>query len=138
MKEILILKEKKSINNIQNSKDLFNKIQKINIDYSQENFLLVCLNTTNKILYTENVFKGGLNACLICPKTLFRKALLKNSNSIIIAHNHPSKNLNPSNEDIQIYKDLKEIGDILGLTVLDSIIFNKNEFYSLNDIEVLK
>ena len=133
MKQILILKEKSSINKISSPIDLFKKIKKINIDFSQENFLLICLNTKNKIIYSENIFKGGLNACLICPKTLFRKALLKNSDKIIIAHNHPSKDLNPSDEDIQVYKMLKNAGDILNLKVIDSIIFNKKEFYSLND-----
>ena len=133
MKQILILKEKSSINKISSPIDLFKKIKKINIDYSQENFLLICLNTKNKIIYSENIFKGGLNACLICPKTLFRKALLKNSNSIIIAHNHPSNSLKPSEEDKEVFNKLKEIGDILDLKVLDSIIFNKNKFYSLEN-----
>ena len=135
MNEILILKEGRG--KIKEPRDLFLKIKKINIDYSQENFLVVFLDTKNKFLGCENIFKGGLNACLICPKTLFKRALLNNSDKIIIAHNHPSNDLKPSSEDIQIYKQLKEGGSILNLNVIDSIIFNKKEFYSLNN-EVLK
>ena len=87
----------------------------------------------NKVLSCENIFKGGLNACLICPKTLFRKALLKNAHKIIIAHNHPSKDLKPSSEDKEVYSRLKKAGEILTLKVIDDIIFNKTEFYSLNN-----
>jgi len=131
MKQILILKENKGFSN---PSGVFKSIQKINIDFSQENFLILCLNTKNKLLYSEVIFKGGLNCSLIDPKTLFRKALLKNSNSIIIAHNHPSGDLKPSNEDKEVFNKLKEIGKILDLNVLDSIIFNKKDFYSMEEV----
>ena len=130
MKELVILKE--NTNGIKQPEDIFKNIEKINIDYLQENFLVFYLNTKNNILGSEVLFKGGLNSCLIDPKVIFRKALIKNSNSIIIAHNHPSNDLRPSEEDINSYKELKKIGRILDLNVLDSIIFNKTEFYSLN------
>ena len=136
MIEVLTLKEPKSP--ITSPADLFKKIQKIKVDYTQENFILICLNAKNQVIYNEVVFKGGLDNCLIEPKILFRKALIKNSHSIIFAHNHPSNDLKPSQEDKEVYKTLNEIGEILGLKVLDSIIFNKKEFFSLlNDIEVL-
>jgi DNA repair protein RadC len=56
--------------------------------------------------------------------------LLCNASKIIIAHNHPSNNLNPSQEDLNIYDKLKEGGELLGIKVLDNIIFNKKGFYS--------
>ena len=130
MKELVILKE--NTNGIKQPEDIFKNIEKINIDYLQENFLIFYLNTKNNVLGSEVLFKGGLNSCLIDPKVIFRKALINNSNSIIIAHNHPSNDLRPSEEDINGYKELKKIGRILDLNVLDSIIFNKTEFYSLN------
>ena len=130
MEQLLILKEDKGINS---PIELFKNIKKINIDYNQENFILICLNTKNKIIHKEVLFKGGLNSCLIDFKTLFRSALLNNSNSIIVAHNHPSSSLTPSQEDIKVYDYLKKGCEILNLKILDSIIFNKKEFYSLND-----
>jgi len=130
MKQVLILKENKGFTSAQ---EVFKNIQKININYEQENFLILCLNTKNKLLYSEVIFKGGLTACLICPKTLFRTALKYNSDKIIVAHNHPSEDLTPSCEDKDIFKKLREAGDIIDLKVLDSIIFNKKEFYSLTD-----
>jgi len=136
MKQILTLHENTK-NKISNAEDLFKNIKKININYNQENFILICLNTKNKILKTDILFKGGLNACLIDLKTIFSNALINNSNALIIAHNHPSNSLNPSSEDKEIFKKIKDAGEILGIKVLDSIIFNKKEFYSLNDNENL-
>jgi DNA repair protein RadC len=131
MKQIFILKE--PTGNIKTSSDIFNKIKKFNIDFTRENFIIFYLDTKHKLINSEILFKGGLNSCLIDPKTLFKNALLNDSNSLIIAHNHPTGDLNPSREDKEIYKDLKKIGDLLELRILDSIIFNEKEFYSLND-----
>ena len=131
MKEILIIKE--PIDKIQSASDLFKRIKKIKIDYNQENFILICLNTKNQILKSEVLFMGGLNGCLIDPKVIFRKALLNNSNRIIIGHNHPSNCLKPSEEDEDIYRVLKDLGERLDLRVLDNIIFNKKEFYSFQE-----
>ena len=129
MKELITLKE--SLNNVNDSKELFNKIKKINIDYSQENVIVFYLNSNNGIISSEVLFKGGLNCCVLDPKILFRKALLNNANSLIIAHNHPSGSLAPSEEDILSFKNLIEGAKLLDLALLDSIIFNKEHFYSL-------
>ncbi len=131
MKQLIILKE--NIKGVQNANDIFKNIKKINIDYKQENFIVFYLDTKNKIIDNEVLFKGGLNACLICPKTIFRNALKHNSDKIIIAHNHPSGDLIPSYEDREVFKKLSEAGEIIDLQVLDSVIFNKKEYYSLTD-----
>ena len=130
MNKILILKEK--IGNIKTADDIFNKIKKINIDFNQENFIVFYLNSQNIVLKSEVLFKGGLNGCLVCPKTIFRNALKNNANKIIIAHNHPSNDLKPSDEDIEVFNKLKDAGEIIDLNVLDCIIFNKKEYYCLN------
>ena len=131
MKQLIILKE--NVGSIRDASTLFKKIKKINIDYAQENFMLFYLDTKNKIIDSEVLFKGGLNACLICPKTLFRSALKHNANSLIIAHNHPSGDVTPSYEDKDIFERLKEAGELIQMKVLDCIIFNQKEFYSLKD-----
>ena len=113
------------------SSDVFNKIKSIEIDYNQENFLIFYLNTKNKIVSEEVLFKGGVDACLICPKTLFRKALLNNSPKVIIAHNHPSSDLTASSEDLFVFDSLKKAGEVIDIRVLDSIIFNKEGYYSV-------
>lgn len=130
MKQLLILKENTGF---KSAESVFKSIQKININYEQENFLILCLNTKNKLIHSEVIFKGGLTSCLICPKVLFRTALKHNSSQIIIAHNHPSNDLNPSSEDIEVFENLKKAGNIIDIQVIDSIIFNKKEFYSLKN-----
>ena len=129
MNEILILKEQ--LNNIRDGKDIFNKIKKIKIDYEKENVIIFYLNTSNQVIKTEILFMGGIDSCILCPNTIFRQALKHNAPKIIIAHNHPSGNLKPSYEDIEVFDKLKSAGDIINIKVLDSIIFNKKEFYTL-------
>ena len=133
MKQIYILKE--PTNKINQAGDLFNKIKKINIDYTKENFIVFYLNTKNQVIHSEIVHMGGLDACIVDPKTIFRIALLKNSNGIIIAHNHPSNDLKPSTEDNDIFAMLKNAGDLISIKCLDSIIFNKKEFYSMQGMQ---
>ena len=106
-------------------------IKKVKIDFNQENFIIFYLNTKNKIIKEEVLFKGGIDACIICPNTLFRSALLKNSNKVIIAHNHPSGDLTPSYEDKEVFDSLKKAGEIINIKVLDFIVFNKKEFFCL-------
>jgi DNA repair protein RadC len=131
MERVMILKES-SIGVIKNSAVLFNKIKSFNIDYNQENFIVFFLDTKNVLIKSVNLFKGGLNECIIDPKTVFRNALLLNANAIIVSHNHPSGDLSPSEEDIEIYDKLKKGGNLIGIKVLDSVIFNKKKFYSMD------
>ncbi len=132
MRQLFILREPE--NKISVPSDLFKNIKKINIDYLQENSLLFCLNTKNQILHSEVVFKGGLNACSIDLKTIYRIALKHNSCSIILAHNHPSGSLTPSPDDEKIYEATKKAGEIIDIKCLDSIIFNEKEFISINEV----
>lgn len=131
MNQVFILKELE--NKISQPGDLFNNIKEINIDYEQENLILFCLNTKKQIVHSEIVFKGGLNSCSVDPKTIFRIALKYNSDSVIVAHNHPSGDLKPSSDDINVFEMLKKAGEIIGVKCLDSVIFNKKEFYSQRD-----
>lgn len=129
MKQVYVLKE--PVDKITLPGDLFKNIKNIDVDYEQENLILFCLNTKKQIVHSETVFKGGLNTCCIDPKTIFRIALKYNSDSVIIAHNHPSGDLQPSTEDKHIFEMLKNAGEVIEVRCLDSIIFNKKEFYSL-------
>lgn len=130
MEQILTLRE--PLNKVQSGEDLFKKIKKIKIDYNQENLIVFYLNVKCQVKKYEVLFKGGVDACLIDPKTLFRKALLYNTPKIIISHNHPSNNLNPSYEDKELFRKLKDYGNLIDIQVLDSIVFNKTQFHSIN------
>ena len=111
---------------------MFQNIKVLNIDFCQENFIVFFLNSQNQVVEAENVFKGGINKCIIDQRTVYRKALLHNANSIIVAHNHPSGHLQPSPEDEEVNSILKQAGEIVGCKLLDFIVFNKTQYYSMD------
>ena len=134
MKQILKLHEQKNLEEeISTAKDIFENIKKIDIDYNQENLLIFFLNSRRRLLKCEVLFKGCIDECSCDQRIIFRKALLYNAVAIIIAHNHPSNDLSPSKDDLKTANSLKKSGKIISIDFLDSVIFNKKEFYSLYD-----
>lgn len=87
-----------------------------------ESFWVFTLDTKNKINGAFEISRGTLNASIVHPRDVFQRAILQNSNSIMLMHNHPSGDTNPSNEDISITNRLVEGGKLLGIKVLDHII----------------
>jgi DNA repair protein RadC len=75
------------------------------------------------------ISQGNLNSSIIHPREVFKNAILSNANSIILVHNHPSGDINPSKEDIEVTKRLREVGNLLGIKVLDHVIIG-DTFYS--------
>lgn len=102
------------------------------IDHDKEHFIVILLNTRSKIKNIEVVSIGIVNACLIHPREVFKRAIIETSSQIIIAHNHPSGDCEPSNEDIEITKRLKEAGKIIGIELLDHIVFSQHDHYSFS------
>jgi DNA repair protein RadC len=100
-------------------------------DLKQEIFMVLCLNSSNKIIQERTVTKGILNSSLTHPREVFREAILENAASVILLHNHPSGNPEPSREDIQITKQLVEAGKIIGIAVHDHIIIAGDGFTSM-------
>jgi DNA repair protein RadC len=118
---------------VSSSEDIFGNIKSINIDYQQEHFLVFFLNVKNRLIGQEVVFKGAVDACILDPKVIFRKALVKNASKIIIAHNHPSGSLDPSPEDLELTDKMVQLGNDLDLKVLDHIIFSDKFYKSLQE-----
>jgi DNA repair protein RadC len=98
----------------------------------KELFTIICLDTHNNLI-VDDVSVGILNASLIHPREVFKKAILNNTSHVILAHNHPSGDPAPSQDDIVTTKRLIEAGKILGIAVIDHIIVTKNKFTSLKD-----
>lgn len=96
----------------------------------KEKFYVVCLNTANKIIKFEEISTGNLDSSVVHPREVFKVAIENNSKSIIVIHNHPSGNTEPSEEDIQITKKLIESGKILDIPVVDHIIIAGNTYTS--------
>jgi DNA repair protein RadC len=98
-------------------------------ELAEEVFILVCLDTKNKVTGLFKVSQGSLNSSIVHPREVFKRALMQNASSIILAHNHPSGDTTPSLEDISITKRLYEAGNLLGVEVLDHIIVGANGKY---------
>jgi len=100
------------------------------IDQQKEHFWVMGLNVKNRIQYIELVSLGILNQSLIHPREVFKSAIIKGIACLIFCHNHPSGESEPSQDDIDITKRLKEGGDLLGLKVLDHIIIGGDKVFS--------
>jgi DNA repair protein RadC len=103
----------------------------------REKFICLHLNTKNSLLSYEVVSVGSLNASLVHPRELFKGAILVNAASIILCHNHPSDDPEPSPDDVSLTKRLVESGNILGIPVVDHVIFSDKEFVSLKERGIL-
>ncbi len=99
-------------------------------DKAKEHFKLILLNPRNKIIGISTISIGTLNASLVHPREIFKDAIVHSAASVVLAHNHPSGDPDPSEDDIKITKKLVESGKILGIEVVDHIIIGKNDYYS--------
>ncbi|MDP2684940.1 MAG: JAB domain-containing protein [bacterium] len=96
----------------------------------REFFIVLGLDTQNKVLYRDVVSIGTLNCILIHPREVFKSAIMKSVNSIIIAHNHPSGSQDPSKEDLEVLETLKSGADILDIKILDALIITSEGVFS--------
>lgn len=101
--------------------------------YSEEHFVSFHLDAKNQVIGYHIVSHGTLSASLVHPREVFKAALLSNSHSIIVAHNHPAGSLTPSNEDIKTTETLITAGKVLGVNVIDHIIVSSNGICSLRE-----
>lgn len=99
----------------------------------EEIFKTVLLNTKNEIITDIDVSHGTLNSSLVHPREVFKQAIKKSANKIILIHNHPSGNVEPSNEDMHITDRLIECGKIIGIEVIDHIIIGDGIYYSFKE-----
>jgi DNA repair protein RadC len=99
----------------------------------QEELRVMLLDTKNRVLATEVLYKGSLNTSLIRVGELFRYAIRANCNSIIVVHNHPSGDPSPSPEDVAVTKQMVEAGKLLDVEVLDHLIIGGQRFVSLKE-----
>ena len=119
---------KKKITSPQDFFELFNPVLK---EEPKEVFLVAWLSSSNRVQGFEIISAGSLNASIVDPRAVFRSAIIANCASIIIAHNHPSGNTDPSSEDITITKKLVEVGKIIEINIFDHIIFGNGKYTSL-------
>jgi len=102
------------------------------IEYVEE-FYVLLLNRANKVLGWMKVSLGGITGTVADPRIIFQAALLSNATSIIISHNHPSGNTNPSSADIELTRKIKAAGAFLDIVLLDHVIVTTEAYYSFAD-----
>lgn len=100
-------------------------------DSDRENLVLVCLDTKNKPTSVQLISTGSINSSIVHPREVFKSVLLANAASFIIGHNHPSGELSPSPEDINITKRLIEVGKLIGIPIIDHLIVSDSSYVSM-------
>lgn len=104
------------------------------LDSPVEQFIVIYLNNKNKVTGTEVVSKGGIASTHAEPRNVFMGAILQNAVSIIAAHNHPSGDPTPSEEDKRLTRRIREAGEILGIRLLDHIVVgDENNYFSFKE-----
>ena len=122
--------EKKQINH---SHDIFNLFHPILSDLSHEEFWILLLNRANKVIEKIKISHGGVSGTVVDTKIILKNAIEKLASSVVLCHNHPSGNKNPSNEDIAITSKLKTAFEAVDIFLLDHVIVSNNSFYSFAD-----
>ena len=115
---------------LSNPKVIINYFNELFKDKKQEYFYVIYLDSKNKYIDKKLLYKGILNKSLIHPRDIFKEAYLLSANSFICIHNHPSGDATPSDDDIIVTKNLKEIGILHGINLIDHIIIGNNNYYS--------
>jgi DNA repair protein RadC len=122
-----------TLNTITSSKAVFEIMQPIIGELAHEEFWVLYLNNSNKILHKAQLSKGGLTGTIVDTRIIFKTALEYNATSLILTHNHPSGKLQASDADKEVTRKLKIAGQQLDILVLDHIIITENGYYSFND-----
>ena len=124
----VILKDK-----VTSSRDAFEIFKSLMGDLPHEEFWLLLLNKANKVIKKVRTSEGGISGTVVDPKKVFKTCLDYSATSIILGHNHPSGNIQPSEADNKITKKIKDCGIMLDVAVLDHIIIGDDRYYSFAD-----
>lgn len=100
-------------------------------EHDREEFVVLLLDTANTVTGIVRTSSGGLAASIVEPRQVFKAAILGNAAAVIVAHNHPSGNTEPSREDIRVTRQLAEVGKIMGIPMHDHVIIGESHFTSL-------
>jgi len=106
-------------------------------DKTREHLAALYLNARNEVIFKKHLFVGTLDANIAHPREIFSHALIQNAASIILVHNHPSGDPEPSKADLEITKRIVEAGKIMGIDVLDHIIITKNKIFSFKERKLI-
>jgi DNA repair protein RadC len=121
------------LSKIASSRSVFEIMQPIIGDLQHEEFWILCLNNSNKVVHKTQLSKGGITGTVVDVRLAFKLAIAHNATGIILCHNHPSGTLVASEADKQITKKMKLAGENLDIKVLDHLIVTENNYFSFAD-----
>jgi len=128
---------KKTIKTPQNAYQIFVEVLEMDCR-AQEIFSILTLDIKSNLTGIFEVSVGGLHSSIVHPRNVFQRAILQNAAAIVMAHNHPSGNPKPSNDDIKITKKLISAGEILGIEIMDHLVIgDSNHFISMKEKELI-
>jgi DNA repair protein RadC len=122
---------------ITSSKDVATFLQSQMSDLNYEVFAVVFLNRANKIIHFEIISRGGITGTVADPRVILKQALLHGATSLILSHNHPSGNLQPSKADDVVTRNIKDAAALVDIKLLDHLIVSEDGYYSYLDEGVL-
>ena len=99
----------------------------------REVFKVLHLNARNQVVFEEIIAVGSVSTCIVHPREVFRNAVSAGASSLVLAHNHPSGDVSPSQDDINLTRRLVQAGEIMGIDILDHVIVGKDDFLSLRE-----
>jgi DNA repair protein RadC len=131
------LAEGPDISQIKCSKDVADIFQPLLSDLAHEEFWILFLNRSNKVINRMKLSQGGVSGTVTDVRMVMKKAIENLASGIIVCHNHPSGNLNPSESDTKITQKIKEAGNLMDIQLLDHLIISDKDYYSFADNGVL-
>lgn len=127
------LSEVADVLQIKCSKDVADIFQPLLADLSHEEFWILFLNRSNKVINRMKLSQGGISGTVTDVRMVMKKAIEYLASGIIVCHNHPSGNLNPSESDAKITRKIKEAGSLMDIQLLDHLIISEKDYYSFAD-----
>lgn len=125
------------LNKITSSTDVFKIMHPFIGDLDHEQFWVLMLNNSNKVIYKYPLSKGGITATMVDTRLVYKSALAQGATALILAHNHPSGTLKPSQADKSITEKIKRAGELLDIKILDHIIVTEKTYFSFADEGIL-
>jgi DNA repair protein RadC len=125
--------EIKVLDEVKSSRDGYNIMRRHLMDLNHEEFWIMLIGRSSKVIAKELVSKGGLSGTVADPKIIYHMALQHQASAIIMVHNHPSGNLKPSREDLALTKKIADAGRMLDINVLDHLIITDSGYFSFGD-----
>ena len=118
---------------LRSSEDVFHHFRHDLEKEKKELFYVILLNNKNKKLREVKISEGSLTASLVHPREVYNPVIRESAAAVIFVHNHPSGDPAPSQEDIEITRRLKEVGEVMGVRVLDHVVIGHDRYFSFSD-----